>query len=65
MLILPPNEELAEKVGNKYKLCILSAKRAKFIQKDNIEKEIKDGEKELNQAVREIYEGTVVIDEEV
>ena len=40
MLNQPPVEELTNKVGDKYKLSVLVSKRAREIQKRNIEQEI-------------------------
>lgn len=64
MLLEPPIEQLSEKVGNKYTLCNLVAKRAKQIQKQNFENEINPEVKEITQAAEEVFEGKVVIDKD-
>lgn len=63
MIIDPPIEKMSEKVGNKYKLCVLASKRALQIQKENIENGIEPETPELTQAAEEIWNGDVVIDE--
>ena len=47
---------MSEKVGNKYKLCVLASKRALEIQIDNIANQIEPEETELTQAAIEICE---------
>ena len=64
MIIEPPIEKMSEKVGNKYKLCVLASKRALEIQVDNIEKGIEPEQTELTQAANEIWEDKVVANEE-
>lgn len=64
MIIEPPIEKMSEKVGNKYKLCVLASKRALEIQVDNIEKQIEPEQTELTQAANEIWEDKVVADEQ-
>lgn len=60
MLIEPPIEELVDKVGNKYKLSNLVARRANEIQKKNLEDEVDCKENEVTLATREVYEGKIV-----
>ncbi len=60
MLLEPPIEELIEKVGNKYKLSNLVARRANEIQKKNLEDEVDCKENEVTLATKEVYEGKVV-----
>ena len=60
MIIEPPIEKMSEKVGNKYKLCVLASKRALEIQIDNIANQIEPEETELTQAAIEIWEDKVV-----
>lgn len=63
MLNQPPVEELTNKVGDKYKLSILVSKRAREIQKRNIEQEIQVPEQtEITEAAYEVKEGKVVAD---
>ena len=64
MIIEPPIEKMSEKVGNKYKLCVLASKRALEIQVDNIEKGIEPEQTELTQAANEIWEDKVVADDQ-
>ena len=60
MLLEPPVEELVEKVGNKYKLCNLVARRANEIQKKNIIENVESKENEISVAASEVYNGTIV-----
>lgn len=63
MLNQPPVEELTNKVGDKYKLSVLVFKRAREIQKRNIEQEIQVPEQtEITEAAYEVKEGKVVAD---
>ena len=62
MIIEPPIEKMSEKVGNKYKLCILASKRALEIQVENIENKVEPEETELTQAANEIWQDKVVAD---
>lgn len=65
MLNQPPVEELTKKVGDKYKLSILVSKRAREIQKRNIEQEIQVPEQtEITEAAYEVYEGKVIANDE-
>lgn len=63
MLNQPPVEELTNKVGDKYKLSILVSKRAREIQKRNIEQGIQVPEQtEITEAAYEVKDGKVVAD---
>lgn len=64
MMIEPPIEEMSEKVGNKYKLCVVVSKRATEIQKQNYENGVHPEIKEISQACNEVYEGKLVADEQ-
>ena len=64
MMIEPPIEKMSQKVGNKYKLCVLASKRALEIQVDNIAKGIEPEQTELTQAANEIWEDKVVSDDQ-
>lgn len=57
MMIEPPIEELVSIVGDKYKLCCLTSKRALEIQKENLENHVNPEVKEISQAANEIYNG--------
>ena len=63
MMIEPPIEELSEKLGNKYKLCIVVSKRAKEIQAKNFEAKVEPEITEITQAANEAYAGKIVADE--
>ncbi len=61
MIHEPPIDELAKKVGSKYALCTVAAKRARQIL-DHSRNQVKDvhhEEKPLSIAASEIYEGKV------
>ena len=60
MLLEPPIEELVEKVGNKYKLSNLVARRANEIQKRNIQENIEKPENEITVAAKEVYDGKII-----
>lgn len=60
MLLEPPVEELIEKVGNKYKLSNLVARRANDIRKKNIVENNENKENEISIAAKEVYEGKIV-----
>ena len=64
MMIEPPIEELSDKVGNKYKLCVLVSKRAEEIQKHNYEEGINPEIKEITQACNEIVEGKLELEDD-
>lgn len=63
MMIEPPIEEMSEKVGNKYKLCVLVSKRAEEIQKRNFENGINPEIKEITQAANEVYTDKLVAED--
>ena len=63
MMIEPPIEKLGEKVGNKYKLCVLASKRALEIQVKNIETGVEPEQTELTEAAYEIWNDQVVADD--
>ena len=64
MMIEPPIDELASKTdGNKYKLCIIMAKRAKELEKRIPEELEKSDKKAISIAAEEIYNGNVVCGE--
>lgn len=61
MMIEPPIDELARKVGNnKYKLCCVMSKRAKELEKKIPEEIDKSDKKAISLAADEIYEGKVI-----
>lgn len=63
MMNEPPIDELVKKMnGNKYKLCIVIAKRAKELEK-RIPAELEKSEKKaISIAADEVYRGKVVAD---
>ncbi len=63
MMIEPPIDELAKRMGgNKYKLCIVMAKRAKELEKRIPAELEKSDKKAISIAADEIYEGKIVAD---
>ena len=63
MMIEPPIDELVKRTGgNKYKLSVIMAKRAKELEK-RIPAEIEKGDKKaISLAADEIYSGKIVAD---
>ena len=61
MINEPSIDELAKKIGSKYALCIVAAKRARQIidAEKSQSKEFPENEKPLSIAAQEIYEGRV------
>lgn len=61
MIHEPSIDELAKKMGSKYALCIVAAKRARQIidSEKNKTNEFPENEKALSIAAKEIYEGRV------
>lgn len=57
MIIYPPLDKLMEKVDSRYTLVIAAAKRARQLT----EKEDNKVDKPVIEAVKEIYDGSVVI----
>lgn len=60
MLLEPPIEELVDKVGNKYKLSNLVARRANEIQKRNIQENVEKPENEITEAAKEVFDGKII-----
>ena len=63
MIHKPPIDELAEKVGSKYSLCVVASKRARQIMESAQNQgitELPDNEKPLSVAAQEIYNGKLV-----
>lgn len=61
MIHEPPIDELAEKIGSKYALCVVASKRARQILDGSLfgSAELAEGEKPLSIAAEEIHEGKV------
>ncbi|MCK9575862.1 MAG: DNA-directed RNA polymerase subunit omega [Clostridia bacterium] len=64
MMIYPPIDKLIDKLGNRYKLVCIVAKRAKEIQKNMPEMLLNSELKEISIAADEVYKDKVVIVEE-
>ena len=62
MIHEPSIDVLAEKVGSKYALCIVAAKRARQIisASKNKSKDFPENEKPLTIAANEIFDGKVI-----
>ena len=64
MIHKPPIDELVEKIGSKYSLCIVASKRARQLmeqaQNQGITLENSDKEKPLSEAAQEIYDGKLI-----
>ncbi len=63
MIHKPPIDELAEKMGSKYELCVVASKRARQIMEQAQNQgltELADKEKPLSVASQEIADGKVV-----
>ena len=60
MLLDPAVEELIEKVGNKYEMTNIVAKRAKEIQKKNIVDEVNSTENDITVAAKEVHSGKII-----
>lgn len=63
MIHKPPIDELSQKIGSKYVLCVVASKRARQL----MDKAISDGytdlpgkEKPLSVAAQEIYDGNLI-----
>lgn len=63
MIHKPPIDELAEKVGSKYALCVVASKRARQIMEQAQNQgitDLPDNEKPLSVAAQEIMDGKLV-----
>jgi DNA-directed RNA polymerase subunit omega len=63
MIHKPPIDELTEKVGSKYTLCVVASKRARQLMEQAQNQglnELPDKEKPLSVAAQEIYDGKLV-----
>ena len=63
MIHKPPIDELAQKVGSKYALCVVASKRARKImetaQNQGLQ-ELPNNDKPLSVAAQEIYDGKLI-----
>lgn len=63
MIHKPPIDELAEKIGSKYSLCVVTSKRARQLMEQATNQGLQDlpnGEKPLSLAAQEIYDGKLI-----
>ena len=61
MMLYPPVAELVEKVGSRYQLVNLVARRARVISADAEEKQIPLEKKAVSTAIDEVYSGKLSI----
>lgn len=61
MMLYPPVAELTEKVGSRYQLVNLVARRARTISQEAEEKEITIEKKPVSVAIDEVYSGKLTI----
>lgn len=57
MMLYPPVAELVEKIGSRYQLVNLVARRAREISADAEEKQISLDRKPVSSAIDEVYTG--------
>ena len=63
MINNPPIDEMAEKIGSKYALCVIVSKRARELLANSGNPsgfEMPDKQKPLSAAAQEVYSGKVV-----
>ena len=63
MIHQPPIDELVEKIGSKYELCVVASKRARQLMEQEQSQGVSDSpekEKPLSEAAKEIYEGKLI-----
>lgn len=61
MMLYPPVAELTEKVGSRYQLVNLVARRARVISQESEEKQIPLEKKSVSMAIDEVYTGKLSI----
>ena len=61
MMLYPPVADLVEKVGSRYQLVNLVAKRAREISAEAEENQIPLEEKPVSTAIKEVYSGELNI----
>ncbi|MDO4983764.1 MAG: DNA-directed RNA polymerase subunit omega [Eubacteriales bacterium] len=61
MMLYPPVAELTEKVGSRYQLVNLVARRARVISQESEEKQIPLEKKPVSMAIDEVYTGKLSI----
>lgn len=60
MIHKPPIDELVEKIGSKYSLCIVASKRARQLMDVAQNQGVDTAEKPLSVAAQEIYDGKLI-----
>ncbi len=63
MIHKPPIDQLAQKIGSKYELCIVTSKRARQLMEQAQNQgytELPSKEKPLSVAAQEIYDGKLI-----
>ena len=63
MMLYPPVAELVDKVGSRYQLVNMVARRARQISEDAEEKQIPLERKSVSSAIDEVYTGKLTIKE--
>ncbi len=61
MMLYPPVAELVEKIGSRYQLVNLVARRARTISADAEEKQMPLDKKAVSSAIDEVYTGKLSI----
>lgn len=61
MMLYPPVAELVEKVGSRYQLVNLVAKRARVLSQEATDKHIETEKKPVSAAIDEVYTGKLTI----
>jgi DNA-directed RNA polymerase subunit omega len=61
MMLYPPVAELTEKVGSRYQLVNLVARRARAISAEAEEKQVSLEKKPVSTAIDEVYSGKLTI----
>ncbi|MDO5445362.1 MAG: DNA-directed RNA polymerase subunit omega [Eubacteriales bacterium] len=61
MMLYPPVAELVEKIGSRYQLVNLVAKRARTLAMEAEEKQIEPEKKPVSAAIDEVYSGKLTI----
>ena len=64
MMLYPPVAELVDKIGSRYQLVNLVAKRARTISSEAEEKQIPLERKAVSTAIEEVYTGKLSIEPE-
>ena len=60
MIHKPPIDELVEKIGSKYSLCVVASKRARQLMDISQNQGVEFPDKPLSTAAQEIYDGKLI-----